>query len=260
MGQSYGYGSVSEQGFVAFEKSLEEGAWQAVETKRLLGADKLLAKGLDGLGVLAMGKLRVRGAIDALAQALAGQSSAGVLDTAWDRLQTRLDAELALKATDEDEGVVAAAKRARAVLLAGEGTAQTQFTHKDEVTFGRTQVRLAKTQPLAADVALLGVASTIARIGDATEALAKALGGDGDRALARSLQVRGAWTNCVAAFNGVHDDLAWLLANTAPGAEREKVSALLAPFERLLDDHKERGAPVAKEKAPSDEPVTKPTG
>lgn len=262
MGQSYGYGSVTEQGFVGFEKTLSEGAWRAVDVKGLAGADGTLEHGAAKLGVLPMSKLRVREAIAVLVGALAGQSAAADLDDAWDRVQTRLDAHLALKAADDDEAVAAAARRCRGALLAGNGTAQTQYTLRKEVDFGRTQVRLAATEPLASDVALVGIAPTMKRVSETTEALAKEVPeGAGDRPRGRAVQIRAAWAGCVAAFNGVHDDLTWLLAHMPAGAERARVAELLAPFEALLEDNKERNAPSKTEVAPpADDKNTKPIG
>lgn len=263
MGQSYGYGSVTEQGFVGFEMRLSEGAWSAVDVKGLASADGTLEHAVAKLGVLPMSKLRVREAIAVLVGALAGQSAAADLDDVWDRVQTRLDAHLALKAADDDAAVAAAARRCRGALLAGNGTAQTQYTLRREVDFGRTQVKLAATKPLADDVALVGIAATIKRVAETTEALAKEVPeGAGDRPRGRAVQIRAAWSGCVAAFNGVHDDLTWLLAHTLAGAERERVAELLAPFEALLEDNMERSAPskTTEDAPPADDKNTKPTG
>ena len=263
MGQSNGYGSVTEQGFIGFEKNLSEGAWHGVDTKGHTNAQGILDRGVDKLGVLAMCKLRVREAVAVLVSAIAGPSVAVELDAAWDRLQDRLNAEIALKATDDDEQVVAAAKRARSALLSGDGTAQKRFSLKDEVDFGRTQVKVSAAKPLADDVALLGIGPTIKRIGEATEALALAVpAGEAGNTRARSVQIRAAWSGCVSAFNGVHDDLVWLRDHSAAGAERERASALLAPFEALLEDHRERSAPVqtSAEKPPVDNKPVQPVG
>ncbi len=263
MGQANGYGSVTEQGFISFEKSLGEGAWHGVDTKGLTNAQGTLERGIDKLAVLPMCKLRVHEAIAVLVSAMAGSSLALVLDAAWDRLQDRLDAQIALKATDDDEQVVAAAKRARSALLSGDGTAQKRFSLKDEVDFGRTQVKVSAAEPLADDVALLGIGPTIKRIGEATEALAQAVpAGEAGNARARSVQIRAAWSGCVSAFNGVHDDLVWLRDHSAAGAERERASALLAPFEALLVDHRERSAPAqaSAEKPPVDNKPAQPVG
>ena len=263
MGQSNGYGAVTEDGFVSFELKLGEGAWHGVDTKGLTNTKGALAHGIEKVGALALCKLRIARAIADLVGAMAGQSRANALDAAWDRLQDRLEAEIRVKATDEDPEVVAAAERARTVLLSGDGTEQKSFTYKDEVDFGRKQVKVAATKPFADDVALLGLGATIKRIGEATEALAEAVpAGDGGNARARSLQIRAAWTGCVTAFNGVHDDLVWMRDHTAPGVERERVIALLAPFEALLEDHRERSAPApsSNEKTPGNKPVQPPVG
>lgn len=257
MGQSNGYGAVTEDGFVGFELKLGEGAWHKVDTKGLTDAKGALAHGVEKLGALALCKLRLARAIAELVGAMAGQSRANALDAAWDRLQDRLEAEIRVKATDEDPEVVAAAGRARSVLLSGDGTEQKSFSYKDEVAFGRKQVRLSATKPFSDDVALLGLGPTIKRIGEATEALSEAVpAGEGGNARARSLQIRAAWAGCVAAFNGAHDDLVWMRDHTAPGAERERVVELLAPFEALLEDHRERNAPT--QSSGEKPPVTKP--
>lgn len=264
MGQSFGYGSVTELGFVGFETKLHEGEWKTIDAEHVANASGVIAGDVGALLALPMLKRRALAAIDGLAKVLAGQSLGVEVDDAWDRAQTRLDAELALKATDDDANVAAAAQRARGALLAGKGTAQNNYEWKDEVSFGRTQVRLAATEPLASDVVLLGVKGTITRIGAATEALAKIVdaANAGERTASRSRMVRVAWTECVSSFNGVHDDLEWLRENTAPGKQRERIVRLLAPFERLLEDCRERSAPASSTAEPA-KPVanpSKPTG
>ncbi len=145
-------------------------------------------------------------------RALGSEDEATEADAAWDRLQRRLDAQLALQVTDEDPEISSAAKRLRAKLLRGEGTWQTGFSYNDEVAFGRTQARVANQESVAADVKRCSVGPT----------LKKTLNG------------------CVQAFNGVHDDLDAAIDRTAPGAERLTLEALLAPLLTLLEAHAHR--------------------
>ncbi len=241
MATTNGYGVVSEQGFVGFEAKLSEGAWRTVDVKPWVTKTGELHGAITEVPALVLAKVRMVSAIGDLARALAGQSLAGERDAAWDRMQERLAAEIALKATDDDPSVVAAAVRARAALLLGEGTGQTNLTHRAEVEHGRTQVRLAATAPLSADIARLKLGPTLDRVKETTDALEAALRDtDGDRTTPRSRQIRAAWSACVVAFNSAHDQLDALFELTPSGPARDQVAALRVPFEHLLADHRER--------------------
>jgi hypothetical protein len=82
----------------------------------------------------------------------------------------------------------------------------------------------------------VGLAAVVKQIEETTEALAKALGrGPGQkRSSPRSIRLREALTECSAAFNWIHQDLAWTAEHTPPGASRTQLDNLLAPFTALL--------------------------
>jgi hypothetical protein len=56
----------------------------------------------------------------------------------------------------------------------------------------------------------------------------------GKRPAAPSARQREALAACTAAFNGVHDTIAWFIEHTPGGPELERLQALMAPFEALL--------------------------
>jgi hypothetical protein len=95
------------------------------------------------------------------------------------------------------------------------------------------------------------IEGALADVARTTEALAKGLGrAAGSKRQPPSRKLREAVGECAAAFNGVHDAIAWFAGRTPPGAERDQLTALLAPLEALLSRH----APAAAvETAPSTE-------
>jgi hypothetical protein len=114
----------------------------------------------------------------------------------------------------------------------------------------------------------LKMGDLLQEIAETTEALAKGNGrtAGSKRSGAPSIQQREAVTACSAAFNGVHDDIAWFIANTASGPERDKLLELQAPFDALLARNPPRvaaakasspavapAAPAAPPAAPADE-------
>jgi len=138
--------------------------------------------------------------------------------------------------------------------------AQTTMGYDDEVDFGRHQLAILKGDQLAADAKKVGLASVVKQIEETTEALAKALGrGPGQkRSSPRSIRLREALTECSAAFNWIHQDLAWTAEHTPPGSARAQLDNLLAPFTALLS----RFPPTAVEKggAASEEEVDAAAG
>jgi hypothetical protein len=137
------------------------------------------------------------------------------------------------------------------------GTGQTQYDYDAEVDFGLNQIALTQgSGPLAADAKKLKLADALADVAATTEALAKGLGrSTGDKRRPPSRKLRTAIAECAASFNGVHEDLAWFIGRTPPGAERDVLTALLVPLEALLTRH----APAAPaEAAPVEATPTTP--
>lgn len=233
----YGYGNVSEKGYMAFTHDLSEGAWASVDIstydnpERLLPADPLQVPRDIEL------KLRATWAIATLRDALgASPEVLAGLDGRWDATQRKFNHILGAAAEDNNAAVREAAQRCRGALLEGNGIAQTIRTYDKEVDFGRNQVALMSSGPLVADVTLLDLAAIRAEIHQATEALAQGIGrAPGEkRDLPRFERIRATRAACATAFNGIHQDLCWLIEHTPAGAVRTQLEALLAPFEALL--------------------------
>ena len=233
----FGYGNVTDKGFIAFTHDLSEGAWAPVDIgafdnpERMLPADPLQVPREVGWKLRATWTIAtLRDAIGASSEVLAG------LDVRWDSTQRKLYHVLGSASEDQNPAVREAALRCRGALLEGNGVAQTKRSYDGEVDYGRNQVVLMTDGPLAADVSLLGLAPLRDEIRQTTEALAQGIGrAPGEqRTVARSERIRAGRAACAAAFNGIHQEIAWLVERTPPGAARTRLQALLAPFEALL--------------------------
>jgi hypothetical protein len=254
----YGYGNVSDRGFVAFERELEEGAWAEVITKKYEEPAKDNAAALLAAPQPIIWKLCLRSGIGAIVAAL-GATSLVELDDAWDAAQRRLFHRIALGIDDPDRAVRTVADRLRAGLLSGTGTAQTALGYDDEVDFGRQQLRLTgENGPLAADAKKLKLGDALADIAKTTDALAKGLGrSSGEKRKAPSKLLRDATAECAAAFNSVHEQITWFTSRTPAGPARDNLAALLAPMEALLERSK---APVGAAPAPKPDAPPSPDG
>ena len=243
---AYGYGGVTDRALVGFERELEDGAWKGIAPKKADEQASENAALLLNASQPVIWKLRLRWGIAGVLVAL-GAISLAELDSGWDSAQRRLFHRVATGVDDNDPAVRAAADRLSAQILAGTGVAQTQYDYDAEVDFGLKQIALTQADgPLAADAKKLKLSDALADVAKTTEALAKGIGrGTGDKRRAPSLKLRNAIAECAASFNGVHEDLAWVVGRTPPGAERDKLAALLAPLEALLARH----APTAPAEA-----------
>ena len=165
---SYGYGYVTEKGFIAFAKDLAEGAWKDVVIGKKYEAPSHVlpvATLLDAPRVL-LWKLRISWAIADLTEAmgLAGGEALLKVDANWDRLQRKLNHSLAAAAEDNQAEHADAAGRLQKSLLLGNGTAQTQLGYDEEVDFGWQQAELIAKGQAAADVKLLGLGALMTEI------------------------------------------------------------------------------------------------
>jgi hypothetical protein len=247
----YGYGYVTAKGFVACEKDLSEGAWGAIAIAPYDTPERKLSPGAQAAPRPALWKLRVVWSLEDLKGAI-GTAKLDQLDADWDGTQRRLYHRLGVLREDRSQVVREAAERASDKLLEGRGTDQTTYDYDDEVDFGRNQVLLTQSGQLRDDVKMLGLDDAIADIDVATEALAKGLGRkDNTKRQAPSARQRDAVSACAAAFNGVHDDLAWWIEHTASGPDQDQLHALLAPLEALLS----RNPPPPPKEAPAAQPA-----
>jgi hypothetical protein len=247
----FGYGNLPDRAFIAFQPELEQGAWKQVSTKKYEEGAKKEPAALLQAPILVVCKLRLSRSIDNLLSSL-GSPSLIKLDQAWDATQRRLFHRIGAAVDDNDPAVRDAGDRLRDGLLSGSGTAQTQLDYDSEVDFGRRQIALTQGGgPLASDAEKAGIGDVLADVDKTTEALAKGLGrASGGKRRSPSQQQRDAMAECVAAFNGAHDDLLWLATTLPAGPEREQVSALLKPLEALL----ERNQPASPPTAPTTPP------
>ena len=259
---NWGYGFVSDKGFSAFAKDLSEGSWKDISIQVYDVADHMPQQLIFEAPRPVVWKLWATWSIRSLDDALGYPAAlAAERDVEWDSAQRALNLCLATAAEHKDPAVRDAAVRLRGVLLKGAGAEQTILGHQAEVDYGRQQVLRVAKEPLSADAALIpGLADHMTRIDAATEALGEALGrspgADAKRAIAPSKRLREAMSACVTAFNSIHDEIEWTMLHTPPGAVRDQLVALHAPFLSLL----ERYPPPAKstpEAPPPPAPVAK---
>ena len=235
---AYGYGGVTDRAFVAFDRELDDGAWKGIALKKADEQASENAALLLNAPQPVIWKLRLRWGSAGVLAAL-GATSLVELDGSWDSAQRRLFHRVAAGVDSEDADVRAAADRLSAQILAGTGVAQTQYDFDAEVDFGLNQIALTQAGgSLAADAKKLKLGDALADVEKTTEALAKGIGrGTGDKRRPPSRKLRSAIAECAASFNAVHEDIAWFVGRTPPGAERDKLTALLVPLEALLSRH-----------------------
>lgn len=248
---AYGYGLLKDRTFVGFERELADGAWKDIDISPFEALAKDNAALLLSAPQLVIWKIRLQWAIASVLNALSAPGLAE-LDARWDAAQRRLFHRIAIGVDDENRQVREAADRLRAALLAGNGVAQTQLDYEAEVDFGRGQMALSREGgALHADAKRLKLGEALSEVEKTTEALAAALGrGTGEKRKPPSRQLKEAVAECAASFNAVHEELAWFIAHTPAGSERDALSIRLAPLEALLT----RGIPV-QEKPPQEPPA-----
>lgn len=249
-----GYGSLADRAFVAFGNELEDGAWKDIVTKKYEGDAKESAAALLAAPQPVVWKLRLRFGIGSIVQAL-GVPTIASLDAEWDSAQRRLFHRIGAGAEAKDPAVRAAAARLAERLLSGSGTGQTQLDSDGEVDFGRNQIAITQSGPLAADVKKLKIEDALEDIKKATEDLAAGVGRSaGQKRKAPSKALREAVAECAGSFNAVHEQIGWFLNRTPKGTERDTLTALLAPLEALLA----RGTPAPSAQAGPVDPGAPP--
>ncbi len=253
---AHGYGNVPDRAFIAFDRELNDGAWNEISVVGIEDSAKQNIAVLLTTPLPVVWKLRLRWGVAAVLASL-GAPSIAKLDDNWDGSQRRLFHHIAIGIDSDNASVRAAADRLRMHLLSGAGTAQTQLSCDDEVDFGRRQIALTREGALlAADAKKVKIENALADVQKATDALAEALGRTtGEKRKPPSKQLRDALAECASAFNAVHEELNWFVARTAPGPERDRLNALRAPLEALLV----RNEPVAVAPAAPEAGTPSPT-
>src|SRR5262249_52285341 len=124
-------------------------------------------------------------------------------------------------------------------LCPGGTTGMTTKGFDDEVDYGRNQVRVARAEPLAKDIAGLGLGDHLDDIAKATEALARGLGrtggdGEGKAHTPGSRRIVQAVRQCAASFNFVYEGTSRLLDEVSDAHERATLEAIVGSLDGML--------------------------
>lgn len=104
-----------------------------------------------------------------------------------------------------------------------------------QIPFVRQVALALEKGPLAADAKVARLEPVLGDVKKTTEALAEGLGrATGGKRRPPSKRLRDAVGECAAAFNSVHDEIAWFARKAPAGPDRDHLLALLAPMEALL--------------------------
>jgi hypothetical protein len=239
-----GFSYVTDDGFIGFLTELSKEAWGAIDIRDLLGE---APKSSWRASCEARWKLRLVTSCEALSatKKALSRTPKEIDDEVWDPLQRTLDTETAVFLNRDDEAKKKAAQDVRAEFVIGAGRGQTRLSHDKEVDHGRKQVTLAKEQ-FKNQIALLELGPLIAKIDDATELLADALG-IGSSTLNTSANrqrlKRGSISDCILAFGGVLNDIEWQLSRQNAAEETKLLMALQTPLLALLERYAEKPEP-----------------
>jgi hypothetical protein len=257
MADSTTYAHVTADGYIAFAKDLATDEWGLIDIAPYQGPNRTSAKPMCDVTVVTGWKLHLDWTISDLVDARDGAVSAKDLDKAWDGTQKRLSGLLSAEASSSDALKRAAAARLQKALLLGAGEGQTKLKYQQEVDFGRQQVKSTATGQAAADVALLGLASALVDIGNATEALATGIG-HGETTGRPFERVQATTRACEAIFTAISLELARTVDRAQPGADRERALRLRKPFEELAARYP--APPPAAVAVPAQPPGGSPLG
>jgi hypothetical protein len=241
---------VPAQEFIAFNAVLDSDAWGAIDISSWDGPGYTALKPLCDAPTIVGWKIRVGWVLGRLLEARSGAASAGDYDQTWDGSQKSLNALIKAGKNSGDQKKREAATRLEKTCLLGAGTAQTKLAYHQEVAFGHQQLKTITETQAAQDVALLGLQSAFNDISQATDNLARSIG-YGQSTGNPSSRVDAATTACATVFSRVSRDLAWVIINGQPGADRDKAMSLRVPFEKLAARYP---APVKGEPATPDAP------
>lgn len=219
---------VPHSGFAAFGATLSTSPWSLVDTS----AYNDPAKPLWDAPLLVAVKIRVSRAVHGVLVASMGAGSARTCDQTWDGCQKRLNHGIGIHLASADTTKRDAAMRLKSMLLLGAGEGQTRLRYQEEVDFGRKQIALVASGQGAADVALLGLASTMNEIQVATEALAQAIGHGETVAAPHARRIK-ATASCVLTFGWAAEYLDWMVSQAGPGDERALAMSLLDSLQEL---------------------------
>ena len=241
MARGYGYGVVSKEALIAFRDELNRGAWEQTSIKK--DPKRKLPDDLSALDVFSLIKLLVVYSIDELIDVLGPEQTAQSIDGEWDDLQKDLEFELELKLRRGTPQEKAASTLLKPILLPV-GLSQTQYDIPREVTFGKAQLAIARSEKATPHVALLGLQPILDKIEAKTTELEATSTNEAPSARIRRLSAL-----CAATITDTRSTLEQLLARTIPGPAHDSLSQRLAPFLALLES-----APKPKESKESNLP------
>lgn len=245
--------NVPPEGFVAFASELATDEWGNIDITPHIGPNCTTTQPFFTIPLLVAYKILLTWVIDTLVGTRENARSAKDVDQDWDDSQRRLRALLDMWSAHKDALKREAAARLRKALLRGAGTAQTQLSYQKEVEFGRQQLETVAKGQAADDVALLDLGSAIDDIRQATDALASAIGYG--QATGRPFEQReAALATCIETFESITQNLGYIAANKALGAESLRAAKLRAPFEALAARHPAGSTTTADDTATDEEP------
>jgi hypothetical protein len=255
----YDFSIVTDKGFNAFLHDLAAGAWRDVSIKRYDTLSRMPSTLLIEAPRPVVWKVRATWAITTLKYAL-GSTSAEMLDeldAEWDAAQRCLSLALSAALDRQDPAQRRAASRLLEAFRAGSGAEQSGYGYDEEVDFGRYQLAITESGPLAEEAERLDLGEHRKRIHETTEALARAIGRTPKQARSslRSRRVREALAGCATSFSVISEEMTWLLAHTPEGEAKRHLELLRAPFLALLDRYAVHANATAELRRTTDRPT-----
>lgn len=237
----YGFSYVHAAGFTGFRPRLQEGEWGSIDLTGLtLTPGTPIPEALLTAPRRIAWKALLTWSVSLVEAALSHTDAPApsTLDPRWDAAQRQLRNAIVSFLDDESPELRTAAERLQRALLQGEGgLGQTKLSFRQEADFGETQVRLSRQEPLAGDIARLGLGRFLDRIERETQALRAAVGTTVQAAglqTERQEKLRQALRDASGGFTRVLGDIDWFLENLSPSASHEMLGRLREPLQELL--------------------------
>jgi hypothetical protein len=244
MARGYGYGLVTKEALIAFRSDLDRGIWK--ETQVIKDPKRRLPDP-NGTSILVMLKLLVSYAIDDLIDAMGPEETALLsLDGEWDDLQKDLEFELALKKRRGTPEEKLAATQIEPILFPV-GLSHTLYDIPKEITFGKSQITIARSDKALPYMVLLGLEPFIQKIQEKTLELEEA-----SKNQSPAVRIRRYSSICAATLTDTRAILEQMLSREQPGPAKDALEARLVPFQTLLQ-HISRHKETKEETQPTEE-------
>lgn len=250
----HGYANVSDESVMTFEETITDKApWKDVPGSVLTDEERENPHVMMGMRADQALKSMLLSVFLAIRRIYAGEfKTRKEADVVFDKTQRLIDLDLQREELSDDPKRVAAARYLRGALLDGGGTGHTMDEYEDEVDFGGRQMALLQQPKIIEALALLGMTGRLNEAVAATKALSLALGRDSEDAdKPRSLRLRVARRDVVAALNHVHSTLVLWRGQAKGDAAKRHFDGLLKPFLELLG----RAEPAAQKPAGEEAPA-----